>query len=178
MNWVCLVCGWRGTEEDRIKTYTEETVMGMGALEAHDNCHFYEMGFRAGWDCSPLVEDIGQSVSRVLCDNPLYNARQEYYSKHGNVYVDDKVIKDSLGIKEPYQLPPMGYICVHCGKPIHPSIDWFHDDNNNRICDFSNLDRKAKAKTPYIIESKDIEARDNDPNLEINKFKKALDDMN
>lgn len=95
--WVCLICGWRGTEEERIKTYTEETVMGLGPLKPEDNQHFYEMGFRAGWDCGPLVEDIGQPVRRILCDEAMYNSRIDYYKTHPKlVYATDDKIRQGL----------------------------------------------------------------------------------
>jgi len=94
-HWVCLHCGWRGTETERIKTYTDETVMGQGALKAKNGCHFYEMGFRAGWDCSPLVQDIGQPVKRIVCDNAMYNLRADYYEKHPDLeYATDDEIKE------------------------------------------------------------------------------------
>ena len=91
---VCLLCGWKGDENDRVKTYTEQTVMG-GHVEPKAGCHFYEMGFRCGWSCGPLV-DGDYDVKRILCDNPMYNKRAKYYKSHTE-YATDDVILDFVG---------------------------------------------------------------------------------
>jgi len=97
MNLICLVCGWRGSEDDRRKTYTEQTVAGHH-VDANDDIkyHFYEMGFRSYWECRPVVADEGQAVSHAVCDSSIYQMRQRYYDAHEAVYKPDDEIRRIL----------------------------------------------------------------------------------
>lgn len=75
----------------------------------------------------------------------LAEERPEDYDKNKKSWFDE--IEDKSKHAE--------FTCKHCGKPIYPSIDWYHQYNNNGFCDFVELKNTAEPNIDVVIKAKE-----------------------
>lgn len=134
---ICLVCGWKGTEQDRINTFKDQTITE-NDIKIEDG-HFYILGHPyygdyLGWNCTPVVEDKGHEVTRLLCESIYYKQRQYYYANHDKVWVTDDIIEKYYKSNHPDREKRHGVMntkhiinpymkriskCKHCGEDIY-----------------------------------------------------------